>query len=634
MPRDVLSISVDDLIYVETIRTLFGVELQTPNMDRLAAMGVSFSNAFCSTALCNPSRTSILTGQSPFTTGVHDNRDDWTTSVDPAEMLPSFFRQAGYDVQAFGKVFHRLPPATSLQLFDAFSDHSGVTRDTLNIQDAVTALTARNDADPLLLMVGLNDPHVPLISPPRFTDRYPLDKIVLPDGAEYRDMPEFVRSFIRQNAVNNMSPHEVKAFIQGYLANITEMDARLGKLLDAVEAEPDYDPIIALWSDHGYSLGDVDHDHQGRFTLWDETGRTPLIIVDPEAPKASRGEIYDGVVSTLALAPTLLTLAGVPVPASMQGRPLTNILADPSTVREGVALTTMFGSVSIRTNDWRYTRYEDGSEELFHVSKDPENVVNLAGDPAYVAVQGKMQDALIAELAEVGAAIDEDRNIVSVNAGAGDSTYFLTAVSDLDRFTDRSGIDELYVGMERFTMPDWAENLTTAGFGKTTGSYKLDFHIRGNQEANFVVGYEESDRLMGMRGSDTLDGASDDDHLYGGRGKDHLLGDQGSDRLTGRDGTDHLIGGSGQDTLSGSYGRDTLTGDRDSDVFTIKARSQAVTRITDFDSEVDQLVLRGPEWADATVNHRDAATVIDAGSQRVVLEGVTENDLSGYDLLG
>ena len=634
MRRDVLSISVDDLIYVETIRTLFRVELQTPNMDRLAAMGVSFSNAFCSTALCNPSRTSILTGQSPFTTGVHDNRDDWTTSVDPAEMLPSFFRQAGYDALAFGKVFHRLPPATGLQLFDAFSDHSGVTRDTLNIQDAVAALTARNDAGPLILMVGLNDPHVPLISPPRFTDRYPLDKIVLPDGAEYRDMPEFVRSFIRQNAVNNMSPHEVKAFIQGYLANITEMDARLGKLLDAVEAEPDYDPIIALWSDHGYSLGDVDHDHQGKFTLWDETGRTPLIIVDPEAPKASRGVIYDGVVSTLDIAPTLFALAGVPVPASMQGRPLTNILADPSTVREGVALTTMFGSVSIRTNDWRYTRYEDGSEELFHVSTDPENVANLAGDPAYVAVQGRMRDALIAELAEVGAAIDEDRNIVSVNAGAGDSTYFLTAVSDLDRFTDRSGIDELYVGMERFTMPDWAENLTTAGFGKTTPSYKLDFHIRGDQEANFVVGYEESDRLMGMRGSDTLDGTIGDDHLYGGRGKDHLLGDQGSDRLIGRDGNDHLIGGSGNDTLHGSYDRDTLTGDRGSDVFSIKARSQAVTRITDFDPEVDQLVLRGPEWADATVHYRHAGTMIEVGSHRIVLEGVTENDLSGYDFLG
>jgi len=385
--RNVLSISVDDLIYVETIRTLFGIELQTPNMDRLAAMGVSFSNAFCSTALCKPSRTSILTGQSPFTTGVHDNREDLTASFDPAETLPNFFRRAGYDALAFGKIFHSSPPATGPQLFDAFSDHSDVlTRDALNIQDAIAALAARNDADPLLLMVGLHDPHVPLVSPPRFTDLYPLDEIVLPDGAEYPDMPEFVCSFIKQG---DRSPNELKAFIQRYLANITEMDARLGKLLDAVEADRDYDPVIALWSDHGYSLGDVDHDQIGKFTLWDETGRTPLIIVDPEAPKASRGEIYDGVVSTLDIAPTLLTLAGVPVPASMQGRPLTNILADPSTTRDGVAITTMFGSVSIRTDKWRYTRYEDGSEELFHVSTDPENVANLAGDPAYVAVQGK-----------------------------------------------------------------------------------------------------------------------------------------------------------------------------------------------------------------------------------------------------
>jgi len=97
---------------------------------------------------------------------------------------------------------------------------------------------------------------------------------------------------------------------------------------------------------------------------------------------------------------------------------------------------------------------------------------------------------------------------------------------------------------------------------------------------------------------------------------------------------DHLIGGSGNDTLHGSYDRDTLTGDRGSDVFTIKARSQAVTRITDFDPDVDQLVLRGPDWADATVHYRHAGTMIEVGSHRIVLEGVTEKDLSGYDFLG
>src|SRR3712207_1603330 len=103
--RDVLSISIDDLIFVDSIRTLFGVEVQTPNLDRLAAQGVSFSNAFCTTAQCEPSRTSILTGQSPFTTGIHFNTDDWTTRVDVADTLPNLYRAAGYDALGFGKVF-------------------------------------------------------------------------------------------------------------------------------------------------------------------------------------------------------------------------------------------------------------------------------------------------------------------------------------------------------------------------------------------------------------------------------------------------------------------------------------------------------------------------------------------------
>ena len=125
----------------------------------------------------------------------------------------------------------------------------------------------------------------------------------------------------------------------------------------------------------------------------------------------------------------------------MQGRSLADVIQQPSASVPGVAVTTMFGSVSLRTNIWRYTRYEDGSRELFHIPSDPDNSDNLADQARFASVIGDLDRQLRGELAEVGATYDDVRKIVTQADGA-DTLYFVNQHSiDLDRVSDAGGID-------------------------------------------------------------------------------------------------------------------------------------------------------------------------------------------------
>ena len=125
----------------------------------------------------------------------------------------------------------------------------------------------------------------------------------------------------------------------------------------------------------------------------------PFIIVNPSAPAGARGsQSYQGVVPGLDVGLTILELAGLPIPAHMEGHSAANFIDDPSTTRDGVAITTMYGSISIRTNEWRYTRHEDGSVELFKTgNSDPFNLTKLTNDRAYEAAEQQMRNLLNSE---------------------------------------------------------------------------------------------------------------------------------------------------------------------------------------------------------------------------------------------
>ena len=265
---------------------------------------------------------------------MHWNNDLWYKHVeDPRDTLPASSKAPATNASASASSFHGFSLPRRRSETDVrpllLGSGGGVFRgerpygigtwtrpesqlgDHITTRAAIQALNGYNGADPLLMMVGLVDPHYPMVSTAKYKNLYPLDEITMPPWKGDEPSP-FVQQFLASAALQDMTERGyLEKFIQGYLANITEMDTRLGELLDAVDGSG-RDPVIALSSDHGYSLGD--HDTLHKFNLWDQAGRAPLIIVDPTAPQA--GRTYDGVVSLMDLAPTLLDLAGLPIPGT------------------------------------------------------------------------------------------------------------------------------------------------------------------------------------------------------------------------------------------------------------------------------------------------------------------------------
>ena len=175
-------------------------------------------------------------------------------------------------------------------------------------------------------------------------------------------------------------------YIHAYLAAVSYADAKIGQVLDALEADPALaaDTAIVLWSDNGYHLGD--HDRWSKFTNWREATEVPLIVVDPDA---AGGQVAEQVVSLVDLFPTVLDIMGIDTPArlDLSGESLLPIVEDTDTAwydpdsGRGVALTTVLGAVSIRAvvpghGDIRYTRYPDGKKEIYNLTADPDEHVN------------------------------------------------------------------------------------------------------------------------------------------------------------------------------------------------------------------------------------------------------------------
>lgn len=418
-------------------------QARTPNMDRLARMGMRFTNAHCSYALCNPSRTSLLTGMMPSSSGVFGNEQDWRRSVQVAgrPTMPEHFKAAGFTTLAAGKLFHanhggpdgRLSgwhggrrgfeqdtawdtrfPEPGVQIPD-LPVHTGQNYNGLNIwhwdwgridvpdeltdDGAVTAWAAdqlrRKSSRPFFLGVGLYRPHSPWYVPKAYFDQFPLDSIQLPEVREddLADVPAFAKAYDRAG-----SHHEVilkhqkwKEAVQAYLAGVAFCDAMLGRVIDALEAGPNArSTVVVFTSDHGWHLGEKRRWHKGG--LWEEATRVPLCIVAPGVTKPDT--VSQEPVSLIDLYPTLCELAKLKAPDHLDGTSLLPLLRDPSVRGRRPAVTVMGGgartSYAARSDRWRYIRYADGSEELYDHHSDPHEWSNLAALPEHAAVKQKL----------------------------------------------------------------------------------------------------------------------------------------------------------------------------------------------------------------------------------------------------
>ena len=411
---NVLFIAVDDLN--DWIGCLGGhPQAKTPHLDRLAARGTLFANAHCQAPLCNPSRASLLTGLRPSTTGIYGLAPGLRAveALKTNVTLPQYFARHGYRTACFGKIFHdgSIGPRTRTNEFHVWGEAGAMPYPANKIVETPSPMKAvdwgifpeddREQADwkiasaaighlnslpkeqPFLLAVGFRLPHVPCFASQKWFDLYPEETLVLPPVKENDrdDVPRFAGFLhwrLPEPRLAWLKQHDQwRPLVRAYLASTSFMDSQVGRVLDALDSSGRAtNTVVVLWSDHGWHLGEKGI--TGKNTLWERSTRVPLIFAGPGVAKGAR---CARPVELLDLYPTLLDLCALPTRAGLEGHTLSPLLKDASASRRWPAITTHnHDNHSVRTEQWRYIRYADGSEELYDERADPNEWTNLARD--------------------------------------------------------------------------------------------------------------------------------------------------------------------------------------------------------------------------------------------------------------
>lgn len=415
--KNVLFLVSDDL--KASVLGCYGDALcETPNIDRLAAEGMVFERAYCQGTWCLPSRRSFMRSR-------YEGKKGAT--------LGEKFIEHGFTSARVGKIFHMRVPGDIIdgtngedvdacwtERFNAPGKEAHTPGDyaclNLNIftdelegrqstkmphRMFVTVETDGNGSDqpdwraaeksvellgnyaqqekPFFLATGFVRPHYPNVAPRQFFEKYPYQKIempLVPEG-DLNDIPKqgISGSNSKSHGIDKF-PENQQRMWTGYYATVTFMDEQLGKVLDELEKQGLRDSTaIVFTSDHGYHLGE--HTFWQKSDLHEEVTRVPLIISVP-GMKPGR---TDSIVELIDLYPTLCDLTGVAIPESAQGSSLVPILENPEAEVKEAALSIAKKGHSLRSSDWAYMRYQDGSEELYDMAKDPGQFTNLAKEP-------------------------------------------------------------------------------------------------------------------------------------------------------------------------------------------------------------------------------------------------------------
>ena len=413
---------------------------KTPNIDRLAARGTTMLNAHCNAPLCNPSRTSIMLGLRPTTTGIYGlapwfrTLPEWKDRV----ALPQHFAANGYRTLTAGKIYHggagspgaggkakgknaKVAAAGGApKEFDVIGPNPGVgvrpekkligdtpmgnnplmdwgvfphqDEDKGDYQVASWAIEQIKSApkdQPFFLSAGFFLPHVPCYATQKWFDLYPDDDSVLPPVKEddradtprfswylHWNLPEPRLKWVREN-------NQWRNLVRAYLACTSFVDAQVGRIMSALEeAGLAQNTVVVLWGDHGWHLGEKGI--TGKNTLWDNGTRVPLVFAGPGVTSGGRSrqpaELMD-------IYPTLVELCGLPARNDLEGLSLVPQLRNAAAKRERPAITSHNqGNHGIRSERWRYIRYADGTEELYDHDADPREWTNLIGRPEFATV--------------------------------------------------------------------------------------------------------------------------------------------------------------------------------------------------------------------------------------------------------
>lgn len=447
---NILLICVDDL---KPVLGCYGDKnVKSPNIDRLAARGVQFDLAFCNQAVCAPSRNALLTGLRSTTLGIYDLGTNFRKSRPDAVTLPQYFKQHGWRTEAMGKIFHvghgnheddaswsvshwspkssgfggyvlpenRPPTLTREEARAANADPSKLPRgapvecadvpdnaygDGMIADEAVTRLRAAalKTGEPFFIAIGFLKPHLPFVAPKKYWDLYKRGQFDLakfqkpPEGApdfagstwgelrQYSDIPE----------VGPLDADKQRLLIHGYHAAVSYMDAQLGRVLDEFEKLGlARNTIVILWGDHGWHLGD--HGMWCKHTNYEQAGRIPFIV---SAPGMKNGLHTKALVESVDLYPTLCELAGLPVPAGLDGASFAAALRDPAGAKTKEAVIHVYPrgqriGRAVRTDRYRLVEWKEPGApadaailELYDYETDPDETKNLANEKPEIAAK-------------------------------------------------------------------------------------------------------------------------------------------------------------------------------------------------------------------------------------------------------
>lgn len=376
------------LVCVDDLKPLLGcygdAMVKSPNIDRLAARGVTFEHAYCNQAVCAPSRNALMTGLRPQAIGIYDLPTNFRKSVPEAVTVAQYYRARGYRTEAMGKIMHvghgnhedqaswtvphwkpggggyvlpenvedtkrraakakadGVPESKRSSLVKGPSTECADVADNayadgMIADEAIRRLRAAKDkpGEPFFMGVGFLKPHLPFCAPKKYWDLYRAEAFPLPEiKGPPAGAPEFapttwgeLRAYTDIPPTGPLDDAMTRHLIHGYHAAVSFMDAQLGRVLDALDATGlAKDTIIVLWGDHGWHLGD--HGMWCKHTNYEQAARIPVIVA---APGMKAGAKTSALIETVDIYPTLCELAGLPAPSGLDGASFAAALRDPS----------------------------------------------------------------------------------------------------------------------------------------------------------------------------------------------------------------------------------------------------------------------------------------------------------------
>lgn len=613
--RNIVLISMDDAMAFWRFRKVFGVELQTPNLDRICAQSTAFHNAYCQVPICGPSRASFMSGLAPHQLGIFDNYSNlFEDCLRPEQIWSWRLKQAGYYCATAGKLHHGYQPRPP-EIHDALYSHpahpcymgprasaphrkyGGVTGgvgttdpaddskyyDYFSSEDAIRFFAGYDGPAPFYREIGFHNPHVPLKTPDRFKAMYDEDAFEMP--AEWRagwDPDPFADSAMPHNMALRDKENWRKT-IRNYFSCYSHVDWHIGRVWDALQASPHAaDTVVILTADHGYHMGE--RRRFRKYTLWESAAGVPLIVHDPAAPVAR--EVHDPV-ALLDVGPTVLDYAGLPAMADSPGRSLRPQVEGAQVEgaqAPGRAVPTFwFGSAAIRQGDYRYILYQDGTDALFDLAQDPwetrnraethperarlrETLIRTAADYGLAlgarALDGPMLYAAPAEGTphpasppEMGMLAFEAPDPATPDE-PGYRRYFIRPRADMELTVPRAYRELFYAG----DIADGAENLTVrchdlgVHVDMIGGHRRFHLTVHGGQGDDTIETAHEPMTLWLNAGRNRVNAGFNDTVIHGGAGHDRIDCQRGDNLVLGGAGSASIRTGIGTDEIHPAAG--------------------------------------------------------------------------------